>query len=77
MKFRYLTLAVISGLFLFGCSSFEDKGSLAPNVAVETLVKSDNDLLYKITVDGHDYLVYDGYYSGAMTHHEGCSYRSK
>lgn len=69
---RYLVPLVIAL-----CSCGGGGGTPAPEVPSdsELVWKGGNgSYLHMVEVEGHDYLVFRGFYKGGVTHHEGCKH---
>jgi hypothetical protein len=64
-KIKPLT-AVIFSIFLFGCNNEEPLN--------EKKLSTSNgwDVLTVLTMDNCEYVVYNGYQKGGITHHAGC-----
>ena len=55
-------LAVLFALVITGCG-----GERSNQVSI-----SNSDAVYTVTVEGHDYVIYDGYHQGGIVHAESC-----
>lgn len=67
------TLAIASALCLAGCEGDVD---LAPAPPGEKYFrKSASTLMYSIEIEGHEYIIFEGFHKGGIVHSGSCSCR--
>lgn len=60
-------LVIASALFLEGCEKYEQVQSNRKYYYTTTGVR-----IYSIEIEGHEYIVFDDYCKGGITHSESC-----
>ena len=72
MKHTLINYALIiaSALCLSGCEEHTDSASTQPNKKV--FESSFNSCIYSLEIEGHEYIIFDGYRKGGIIHSESC-----
>lgn len=65
------TLAAASALCLAGCG-VNDNSTSAPS-RERYFKKSASTFIYSIEIEGHEYIVFDGFRKGGIVHSESCT----
>ena len=66
-------IVIIFALCLAGCGVNDDSTYVQSNVSNERYFKrSSSAIIYSISIDGHEYIVFDGAYKGNIIHSESC-----
>lgn len=63
-------LIIASALCLSGCEEHTDSSSTKPNV--KYFNNSFHASIYSMEIEGHEYIIFDGYYKGGIIHSESC-----
>ena len=63
-------LVIASALCLAGCEEHTASEQSQPNV--KYLMRTFSTVIYSICIEGHDYIVFNGYRKGGITHSESC-----
>ena len=63
-------LVITSALCLAGCGEHTDTAPAHPNE--KYFKKNVGTLIYSIEIEGHDYIIFDGYRKGGIIHSESC-----
>ena len=66
-------IVIIFALCLAGCGVNDDSAYVQSNVSNERCFKrSLTTIIYSISIEGHEYIVFDGAYKGSIIHSESC-----
>lgn len=66
-------IVIIFALCLAGCGMNDDSAYVQPNMSNERYFKqSSSAIIYSISIEGHEYIVFDGAYKGGIIHSESC-----
>ena len=63
-------LVIASALCLLGCEEHTDYEPAQSNV--KYIMRTFSTVIYSICIEGHDYIVFDGYRKGGIVHSESC-----
>ena len=70
---KKILIFVLSVFAFASCEVIETEPTAASDNVKLTYYKCDSsDAIYTINIEGHDYIVFDGYHAGAMIHAEHC-----
>nr|DAW32900.1 MAG TPA: protein of unknown function (DUF4969) [Caudoviricetes sp.] len=64
-------LVIASALCLAGCGEKDDSASAPPRERY--FKKSASTFIYSIEIEGHEYIVFDGFRKGGIVHSESCT----
>ena len=67
--FNY-ALVIASALCLSGCEEHTDSEPAQSNV--KYIMRTFSTVIYSICIEGHDYILFDGYRKGGIVHSESC-----
>ena len=66
-------IVIVFALCLAGCGVNDDSIYVQSNVSNERYFKrSSSAIIYSISIEGHEYIVFDGAYKGNIIHSESC-----
>lgn len=66
-------IVIVFALCFAGCGVNDDSASGQTNVSNERYFKrSSSAIIYSISIEGHEYIVFDGAYKGSIIHSESC-----
>lgn len=74
MKKILILLAVIC---CCGCSSIDIKNTATTETTKIKYYRNDHTFIYSIEIEGHLYIVFDGYHEGSIIHAEHCHCKMK
>lgn len=66
-------LVIASALCLAGCEGDVDLASAPPRE--KYFKKSASTLIYSIEIEGHEYIIFEGFHKGGIVHSESCPCR--
>ena len=77
MKHTLINYALIiaSALCLSGCEENTDSASTQPNE--KYFKNSFGACIYSVEIEGHEYIIFDGYRKGDIIHSESCQCKKK
>ena len=77
MKHTLINYALIiaSALCLSGCEEHTDSSSTQPNR--KGFKDSFHSCIYSLEIEGHAYIIFDGYHKGGIIHSESCPCKEK
>ena len=70
-------LICLAALGLVGCSSIETEKIKPTKPTKIKYYRNDYTLIYSIEIEGHLYIVFDGYHEGGIIHAEHCPCKTK
>ena len=70
-------LICLAALGLVGCRSIETEKIKATDTTKLKYYRNDHTTIYSIEIEGHLYIVFDGYHEGGIIHAEHCSCKMK
>lgn len=70
-------LICLAALGLVGCVSIETGNIEATETPKIKYYRNDHTFIYSIEVEGHLYIVFDGYHEGGIIHAEHCPCKMK
>ena len=68
-------LIIVSALCLSGCEEHTDSASTQPNRKV--FENSFEACIYSLEIEGHEYIIFNGYRKGGIIHSESCPCKEK
>ena len=68
-------LILLAALGLVGCDSIETEKIKTTETTKIKYYRNDNSFIYSIEIEGHLYIVFDGYHEGSIIHAEHCPCR--
>lgn len=60
-----------------GCGSVETKATSTTEITKIKYYRNDHTAIYSIEIEGHLYIVFDGYHEGGIIHAEHCPCKMK
>ena len=70
-------LILLATICCCGCSSVETKATSTTETTKIKYYRNDHTFIYSIEVEGHLYIVFDGYHEGGIIHAEHCPCKMK
>lgn len=70
-------LILLSVICCCGCSSVETKATSTTEKPKIKYYRDDYTFIYSIEIEGHLYIVFDGYHEGGIIHAEHCPCKTK
>lgn len=70
IPFKGALAVIVSALCLAGCSVKDDPASVPPEERY--FKKSASTFIYSIEIEGHEYIIFDGFRKGGIIHSESC-----
>lgn len=67
-------LILLATICCCGCISVETNATALPKIKY---YRNDNSFIYSIEIEGHLYIVFDGYHEGSIIHAEHCPCKMK
>lgn len=65
-------LILLAAVCLCGCSSIEKEVTETTEPTKIKYYRKDDVFIYSIEIEGHKYIVFDGYHEGSIIHAEHC-----
>lgn len=70
-------LILLAAICCCGCSSVETNATTTTDKPKIKYYRDDHTFIYSIEIEGHLYIVFDGYHEGGIIHAEHCPCKTK